>query len=72
MTMRAAIPQPTRFERAAGKTTAWWPGDPLANFETPRNPPLPYQPGPIVWIVALALGLFIGFCTGAAGVPLPW
>ena len=89
---RGTIPQQNRFERAAGKTTAWacaddcthpdhrhgdawWPGNELrrAEFDEPRAPARfclpPYQPGPIAWIAALAIGLFIGWCTGAA-VPL--
>jgi hypothetical protein len=43
---------------------------PLANFETPRNPPEPYQPGPIVWIAMLALAAFVGCCAGIIW-PLP-
>jgi hypothetical protein len=67
--MRAAIPQPTRFERAAGLATAWWPGERLAEMDEPHAP-MPYQPGPIAWIALLAVAAFVGCCAGMIW-PLP-
>ena len=83
MSRHWGIPQPTRFERAAGTATAWCPGDKpgqlwhrRAEMDEP-SAPLPYQPGPITFIATCALGFFLGWLIAAAnplsgGFFAPW